>query len=287
MIRSLALALLLVASGAAAQTYDQDVLGALLDRPGWVPEAPIPYAVYRVQHESGNSIRARHELYHVVGEGDVERGRQRLAIAQLFGYPPAGELRLGDELVLPARPRDFDLGALAFAPYPPIWTGASGVEKVVLVDKTSQTWAAYASGHLVRWGPASTGAARTPTPTGRFTMNWREMERESTEAPPGETWLMRYVMNIHARRGIHLHQYDVVPSGPPEGHGCVRMVEADARWLWAWSDAATRSRAGTTVIVQGSEPAGTPLRFVDGPDGPRRALVALPADPMRVPRGDR
>ena len=152
------------------------------------------------------------------------------------------------------------------------------------MDKTTQTWAAYARGHLVRWGPASTGAAVSPTPTGRFAMNWREMERESTAAPPGETWLMRYVMNIDAARGIHLHQYDVVPTGPPEGHGCVRMVEADARWLWNWSDEDPRR---TVVIVQGTEPPGAPVRFTYASGSPRRVLVALPADPMAVPRGDR
>ena len=287
MARSLLVVVLLLgfASGAHAQhTYDQAVLGALLDRPGYVPTAPLRYAEYRVEHPSGNSVQARHALYERVGEGDARLGRQRLALTQLLGGPPPGDLRIGDVLTLPARPADFDLGALAFAPFPPIWPGASGVERAVVVDKTTQTWAAYARGHLVRWGPASTGAAVSPTPTGRFAMNWREMERESTAAPPGETWLMRYVMNIDAARGIHLHQYDIVPTGPPEGHGCVRMVEADARWLWNWSDEDPRR---TVVIVQGTEPPGAPVRFTYASGSPRRVLVALPADPMAVPQGDR
>lgn len=280
------------------RTYDQSVVGSLLERAGRVPDGPVRYATYRVEHPSGNSVLARHELYQRIGEGDVERGRERLQLAQLLGGPAPGSLRHGDTLVLPARPADFDLGALAYAPYPRTWPGATTIPKVVVVDKTTQTWAAYERGVLVRWGPASTGAAATPTPTGRFTMNWRQLERESTEAPPGETWLMRYVMNIHFARGIHLHQYDVVPTGAPQGHGCIRMVTADAQWLYGWSEPWTTTagrgalggrvtRPGTLVIVQGTEPEGAPVRFVDGPDGPERVRIALPPDPMRVPRGDR
>ncbi len=284
---------------AAAQgSYDQAVVDLLLEREAPLPDAPVRYAVWRIEHPSGNSVLARHALYEAVGEGDAVRGRERLALARLLGAPPVGDLMLGDTLVLPVRPRDFDWNALAYAPYPSEWPGAAGIGKAVVVDKTTQTWAAYADGRLERWGPASTGAAETPTPTGRFTMNWRTLERESSEAPPGQRWLMRYVMNIHHLRGIHLHQYDVVPTGPPQGHGCIRMVTSDARWLYRWSDGwrTTAGRGslggrptgpGTLVIVQGTEPTGAPVRFTGGPDDPERVMVALPPDPMAVPRGDR
>ncbi|MEM1056211.1 MAG: L,D-transpeptidase [Bacteroidota bacterium] len=280
-----ALVLLALAPVASAQpTYNQAVLSTLLDRPGYVPETAIRYATYRLEHPSGNSVLARHALYETIGEGDPELGRDRLVLAQLLGGPPPGDLEIGDTLTLPARPADFDLGALAYAPYPPFWLGAFEHGEVVIVDKTTQTWAAYEDGHLERWGPASTGKASTPTPTGRFTMNWRQLSRNSTAAPPGEVWHMRYVMNIHAPRGIHLHQYDEVPTGPPQGHGCIRLVEADARWLWDWSEV---GRNGTMVIVQGTEPPGPPVRFVDGPRGPERVMVSLPENPMAVPNGER
>lgn len=300
MSRLFVLAALLVAGSAphAQAAYDQSVLNGLLDRGGAAPAAPVRYETYRVEDPSGNSVLARHRLYRRVGEGDVDRGRARLALAQLLGGPRPDDLRVGDTVVLPARPADFDLPAAAYAPYPRTWPGAAAVGKVVVVDKTTQTWAAYERGALARWGPASTGAAATPTPSGRFTMNWRTLERYSSEAPPGERWLMRHVMNIHAARGIHLHQYDVVPTGPPQGHGCVRLVTSDAAWLYGWSDgwATTAGRGamggrvtgpGTVVVVQGTEPAGAPARFTAGPDGPARVVVELPADPMDVPRGDR
>ena len=270
----------------AQRAYDQAVLASLLERAAPVPDRPVQYRRYRIQHASGNSVLARHELYDALGEGNRDLGRARLVIGQLLGQPDITTLRVGESIVLPARPVDFDLSPLAYAPYPAAWPGASEIARAVVVDLTTQTWAAYGNGQLVRWGPASTGKASTPTPTGRYTMNWRQMERESTEAPPGETWLMRYVMNIYAARGIHLHQYNVVPSGPPEGHGCVRMVEADARWLWGWTGGDTTA-PGTVVVVQGTTPTAAPVRFVEGPAGPERVAIALPADPMAVPRGDR
>ena len=278
--------------------YDQSALDVVSSREGPLPRAPVEYAVYPVAHESGNSVLARHALYERIGEGDIELGRRRLALAQLLGQPDAGALRTGDALVLPARPSDFDLSPLAYAPYPHIWTGAVEIDKAVVVDKTTQTWAAYEHGRLVRWGPASTGAAETPTPSGRFTMNWRTLERESSEAPAGETWLMRYVMNIHVARGIHLHQYDVVPTGPPRGRGCVRLVRSDARWLYGWTDGwqttagpgalgGRPTAPGTLVIVQGTEPDGMPVRFTEGPAGPERVAVALSPTPLAIARGDR
>ena len=297
LLSPLLLVWLAVPAGAQA-AYDQAVVGSVLERDAPLPEAPVAYAVWRVDHASGNSVLARHELYRAVGGGDAALGRERLALAALLGQPDPAALRAGDAVVLPARPADFDLSPLAYAPYPRAWPGAAGIDKAVVVDKTTQTWAAYADGRLERWGPASTGAAATPTPTGRFTMNWRALERYSSEAPPGERWFMRYVMNIHAARGIHLHQYDVVPTGPPQGHGCIRMVTADAEWLYGWSDGwqttagegalgGRPTAPGTLVIVQGDEPDGVPVRFTDGPGGPQRVAVVLPPDPMAVPRGDR
>ena len=243
----------------------------------------------------GSSLRARLALYETVGEGDAELGRRRLALTPLLNGVEVTDLAVGDEIVLPDRPEHFDLDARAFAPFPHYYPGAAAQPKLVVVDLTLQVWAAYAQGELDRWGPVSTGKASTPTPTGRFSMNWREEERVSTESPPGEEWLMRWVMNIQQRRGIHMHQY-AVPQGAPEGHGCIRMVEADARWLWDWSDAWTTTagvgakggrvtRAGTPVVVIGETPATAPERFGIWDGVPVRLAVALPRDPMRVRAG--
>lgn len=262
------------------------------------PLATLPVVGYtrvRLAHSSGSSLRARLALYETVGEGDAELGRRRLALTPLLNGVELTALAVGDEIILPDRPEHFDLDARAYAPFPYYYPGAATMEKLVVVDLTLQVWAAYEQGELDRWGPVSTGKVSTPTPTGRFTMNWREEERISTESPPGEEWLMRWVMNIQQSRGIHMHQY-AVPQGAPEGHGCIRMVEADARWLWEWSDPWTttagrgakggrRTAAGTPVIVVGETPATAPDRFGIWDGVPVRLSVALPRDPMRVPAG--
>ncbi len=307
MVRSgLSLLLLLSAcavagsSEATAQrkTYDQRALGDLLNRQGAgpLPQDPIPYAVYVLEHASGNSVRGRHDLYTQIGGGDAERGRARLALTLLLNGATLTDLRMGDTLALPARPEHFDLDPRAYSPFPLEYPGGADVDKLVIVDKDVQSWAAYEHGKLQRWGPASTGAEGTPTPTGRFYMNWRELERVSTESPPGQEWRMRYVMNIHNSRGIHLHQYDSVPTGPPVGHGCVRLIMPDAKWLWEWSEpwVTTAGRGarggklkerGTMVIIQGEEPKATPRRVKIEPAGARRIIVSLPPDPLSVEPG--
>jgi hypothetical protein len=297
----------IVTAGATAQPssslYDQAVLSEILDRQGTAPDAwrmapeDVAYAYYVLDDPSGNSVIARHRLYHKVGEGDVHLGRERLALSMLLNGAALTTLAVGDSLVLPANPSDFDLDPLVFSPFAYDYPGAADYDKLVVIDKDAQAWAAYEHGRLVRWGPSSTGAANTPTPTGRFTFNWQQTERISSESPPGEEWHMRWVMNFHFARGIHMHQY-AVPTGPPAGAGCVRLVEADARWLYEWADPWTTTagrgalggrvlRPGTTLIVQGEEPTGPPHRFITGPDGPRRHMISLPEDPASIPRGDR
>jgi hypothetical protein len=291
---------LYVSEAHAQRTYDQDALGRLLDRQGEgeLPDRPIPYRAYVIDHETGNSVRARHDLYMTIGDGNAERGRERLAITLLLNGRYLHDLKMGDTLVLPSNPEDFELDPRAYAPFPAFYDGAAELPKLVVVDKNVQAWAAYEHGELQRWGPASTGSAGTPTPVGRFNMNWRQMDRISSESPPGQVWRMRYVMNIYNARGIHMHQYDTVPSGPPVGAGCIRMITADAQWLWDWSEPWVTSagrgalggqlvKRGTPVIVQGDEPKGHPKRYIIADGSADRHMVTLPEDPMNVRRGDR
>ena len=159
----LALILLTPAALAQGQTYDQRLVGEMLDRQGlgWIPAAPIPFERHVLDHPTGNTVLARHALYEIAGNGDVRRGRERLALTLLLNGVALTDLALGDTLVLPARPEDYDLDPLSFAPFPREYPGAKAIPKVVVVDKDVQAWAAYEHGWLARWGPSSTGAEGT------------------------------------------------------------------------------------------------------------------------------
>jgi hypothetical protein len=300
------LGLALVASAAASaqsgrSLYNQDRLAELLyanriDDLDAIPE--VRYRYHTLAHESGNSILARHALYQEVGEGDAQTGRELMngMVAFLNGVF-VQDLRVGDRVVLPS---EVGLDPRAYSPFPRTYEGARGFDKLFVIHKGVQAWAAYENGRLARWGLVSTGADGTETPNGRFNFNWKEQYRESTLAPPGETWVMRYVFNFHDLRGIHIHQYYALPTTGAASHGCVRLMTADAQWIYDWADGwrtsngtadrglASRGRIlkqGTTVLVLGNEPDGAPQRFRDAGGTPELVRVDLPADPYSVAPG--
>jgi hypothetical protein len=109
---------------------------------------------------------------------------------------------------------------------------------------------------------------------------------------------MRWVFNFHASRGIHIHQYSM-PTGGPASHGCVRLIDADARWIYDWADpwettkghmgpSSARGKLidpGTMVLVVGDEPGGTPQPFEYKARYPVLKRVDLPSNPYDVPPG--
>lgn len=292
----LALAALAPPPATAQYYYNQERLAELLyarrDSLDLLPE--VTYRYFVLQHERNNSVYARHELYRAMGNGDVERGKEHVPLLEFLTRQSVARLGIGDTIVLP-EPLGLDLRA--YAPFPRFYEGAAQLDKLVVIHKKVQAWAAYEYGRLVRWGIVNTGAPGTETPGGRYNFNWRARERVSSESPPGERWLMRYVLNFHHERGFHTHQY-AMPTGAPASHGCVRMIEADARWLYHWVDpwvtTAGRGamggdilRQGTMLLVlgDGQEPKGPPPRFRHTPDGPEKIVVELPEDPFSVRPG--
>lgn len=281
--------------------YNQDELAELLysreDSLETIPE--VSYRYYVLDYPSGNSIWARHELYTMVGEGDANAGKDRLGMVEFFNRVQVHDLGVGDTLILPSH---YDLDHRAYAPFPRYYPGASSFDKLFIIHKGVQAWAAYEEGRLKRWGLVNTGAEDSRTPGGRYNFNWREQRRVSTLSPPGETWLMRWVFNFHHSRGIHIHQY-IMPTGAPASHGCVRTIMSDAQWIYEWAEpwqttvgSGTRGlpsasgrilRQGTTVLVlgDGQEPDGPPQRFNVSGDSPELITVGLPANPYDVPPG--
>lgn len=294
-----------VAADAEAQSrrlYNQDALAELLyARRDSLEQLPaVSYHYYVLQHPRNNSIWARHDLYTLVGDGDANAGKERLGMVEFYNRVQVHDLAIGDTLILPSH---FDLDPRAYAPFPRYYAGGSEFDKLFIIHKGVQAWAAYENGQLERWGLVNTGAPDSRTPAGRYNFNWQEVRRVSTLSPPGETWLMRYVFNFYHERGIHIHQYQM-PTGEPASHGCVRLIMADAQWIYDWADGWRTTagdgsrglgsasgrilRQGTTVLVlgDGEEPVDGPVqRFVHTPDGPQLRVVALPNHPYDVPPG--
>ena len=254
--------------------------------------------------------------YYVVPEDQTSRLRARLALYERFGGDRDAikpllwllnrndleNLRPGDTLVVP---NHFGLDFRAYAPFPRYYDGGRGIDKLVILDKSIQAWGAYSRGELERWGVINTGATSSRTPSGRFNVNWKEEYRVSTLSPGypdgangGELWEMYWVMNLHEQRGIHMHQY-ALPASGPASHGCIRMLEPDAKWLYTWTDTwnvenqrehissvgGTITETGTMVLIIGEDISETPQPFVFRDRYPAIRMVSLPPDPYMVPPG--
>jgi len=116
-----------------------------------------------------------------------------------------------------------------------------------VVDIAGQAFGGYENGNLVRWGPVSTGRKSSPTPSGLFHLNWRSPGRHSTI---NEEWYLRWSFNFANKEGISLHQYDL--PGYPASHQCIRLLEADARWLYHWGEEWTLGKKPWQVLKPGT-----------------------------------
>ena len=79
----------------------------------------------------------------------------------------------------------------------------------------------------------STGAPGTATPSGTFEVFRKE---KMSWSYPFQQWLP---FASYFFQGIAFHEYASVPSYPAS-HGCVRVPEPEARWLYRFADIGTR-----------------------------------------------
>ncbi|HEX7069838.1 MAG TPA: L,D-transpeptidase [Rhodothermales bacterium] len=284
---------------AFAQSYiNQSALEDILTRRAEsledIPE--VYYEYYVLSNDRNNMVLARNTMYKIIGQGDAERGRKRAKLVELINRVLLEDLDIGDTLVVPA-PDGYELDFRAYSPFPRYYPGASDFDKLFIIHKSIQAWAAYEYGRLARWGIVNTGSKESPTPTGRYNFNWKTEYRVSSLSPPGEEWEMYWVFNFHDIRGIHIHQYPM-PTGGPTSHGCVRLVEDDAKWIYQWADSwKTRvgdgvnsmgrmpDEPGTTVLVIGEDPVDNPHPFEYKAKYPILTRVELPGHPYDVPPG--
>ena len=293
---ALPLLCLLIALPAWAQETShfrqKNIADVIERRDGDLDDIPAVYYDYHVV-ESDSRLEARLKLYRMYGE-------ENKGLLQILNRNDLENLRPGDTLVVPT---DLTLDFRAYSPFPRYYPGARDIDKLVVLDKSIQGFAAYEWGKLARWGMINTGTESARTPSGRFNVNWKQDYRVSTLSPGynnpsnDELWEMYWVMNIHEARGIHLHQY-ALPMGGPASHGCIRMSDPDARWLYAWTDTWEKTggdaissvgakihEQGTIVLVIGHDIVGTPSPFLYREDYPVVKRVRLPASPYDVPAG--
>ncbi len=276
------------------QTEIEEVLTShRVDHLDDLPE--VYYNYYVLDDGRNNSVLARNTFYKIIGRGDIEIGRDRAKLVELLNRLHLQQIGVGDTLVVPEK---FELDFRAYSPFPRYYPGAREFDKLFIIHKTTQAWAAYEYGQLARWGIVNTGSEESPTPTGRYNFNWKEEYRVSSLSPPDEDWEMYWVFNFHNARGIHIHQYPM-PTGGPTSHGCVRLIDTDAKWIYDWGDPWTVSNGrvdygsaagriiepGTTVLVLGDDPEGHPLPFDFKQRYPVLRRIDLPAHPYDVPPG--
>jgi lipoprotein-anchoring transpeptidase ErfK/SrfK len=156
----------------------------------------------------------------------------------------------GKTLLVPAEKADL----LALAPFPAEIEMVSSIGKLIVVSREVQAFGAYESGKLVYWGPTSTGKSATPTPAGLYFTNWRAKE---TRSSINSSWRLPWYFNLDNLRGVAFHQYDL--PGVPASHGCVRLLEQDAQWVFNWAEqwilAPERNSVagyGTPVLIFGN-----------------------------------
>jgi hypothetical protein len=266
-------------------------------RSGSLEEVPRVYYSFYVVPPGHNRLQARLAVYERFGDRDVVK-----PLLWLLNRNDLENLSPGDTLIVP---NHFGLDFRAYSPFPRYYPGARAIDKVVILEKNIQAWAAYEYGELQRWGIISTGNESSRTPSGRFNVNWKQEERVSTLSPgvinprtSDELWTMYWVMNIHETRGIHMHQY-ALPTSGPASHGCVRMLEPDAQWLYHWTDTwavqgqrdpissagARILSQGSMVLVIGEDISGPPKPFLHRERYPVLRMVNLPPDPWAVRAG--
>jgi hypothetical protein len=152
-------------------------------------------------------------------------------------------IHAGDSLVIP----DASADLMSIAPFPTHLENARKIPKLVLVSRRVQAFGAYESGRLVRWGPTSTGKKSTPTPAGLYHANWKAKQRRSSV---NQSWILPWCFNLDDTAGISFHQFDL--PGYPASHGCVRLLEEDAKWVYDWADQWTLSKIDQSILAFGT-----------------------------------
>jgi lipoprotein-anchoring transpeptidase ErfK/SrfK len=176
-------------------------------------------------------------------------------------------------------PDEWSEEELLYSPLPATWAWAESSPKVIVVSQPAQVFGAFEFGRLVYWGPVSSGRLETPTPAGVFNLTWKAKSRRSTD---NENWLLEWYFNFINARGVSFHKFEL--PGLPASHACVRLLERDAQWVYAWGEQWKLSangrdviQPGSTVVILGTYDFGRPAPWLSLDWW--QTLIDLPAQP--------
>jgi hypothetical protein len=192
-----------------------------------------------------------------------EIGEEKMVALLKLNRLDVQHLRAGVTLLIPEQIDELN----ALSPFPDKLEAGSEIPKLILVSLRVQAFGAYEYGNLVRWGPTSTGKKATPTPAGLYHTNWKS---KATRSSINNDWLLPWYFNLDNQRGISFHQYDL--PGYPASHGCVRLLEDDAAWIYGWADQWTLSTDRRRVETYGT-PAIVFGKYDYGKQAPWKNLV--------------
>jgi hypothetical protein len=193
---------------------------------------------YRIEHKSDRT-QPLQERFTVA----------QLAVLEKLNRADVAHLQRLREVVVP---ESWSGDELSYSVLPTVYPSSERWPKFVVIHVPGQVFGAYEFGRLVRWGPISSGRRDSPTVAGRLTLNWRSKGRASTIDPD---WFMRWYFNFDNREGLAMHSYSL--PGYPASHGCIRLLERDAQWLFEWGQPWTLDGKRQRVVTP-----GTPLLIV-------------------------
>lgn len=153
-------------------------------------------------------------------------------------------IKTRDTLVVP---NEFKAAFMDYTPFPRKLDNLTEVPKVVIFSYPIQAYGVYEKGNLVKWGPTNMGKKASQTPRGLFFTNWKGRKVRSTV---DDEWILNWNFNISNSGGVGWHQYAL--PGYPASHSCLRLLDADAQWLYNWADQWVLSNDKKAVKVKGT-----------------------------------
>ena len=195
----------------------------------------------RAQEEARYRIETRAER---TGSLQDRFNASQLALLEKLNRADIEHLEQLREVVVP---QSWNEDELSYSVLPARYAATEESSTFLVVYLPGQVFGAYEYGRLARWGPVSTGSRSNPTRAGCFALNWRSTGRASTVDPD---WFMRWYFNFDNREGLALHAYSL--PGSPASHGCIRLLERDAQWLFEWGQAWLLDPSGRRLLRPGT-----------------------------------